>query len=348
MQLDLEHLTENRRQVSAARKCLEDDPATLDQATVFLCEAYDALGDTGPLTLGVPGGPFQRLHDCVERALLKEGGDGASDAGEMAGKALRRLEFVLAMAAKSRGRRERLLSFVVVQVLVVVFVGAYAIVVVTSDLVSGPSDLLDISWIAFGACLLFLAVFGMGPALRRKWRRSPEPIAEAPPASEDYWEGRWKPLDGMLARLDYGPAVRAVAQRAVGDEEPLHRFWAVVEVAGTRRKRLVVATRSRLWIVDHSRLANTGTVSHTITYPEITGFEKRVFSHRIHVSIDTRDGPVWFRWGSAGTLCREQADALAIILRRRSHLPPSTVSTRKRFSWTNLQRIERSSTLQAP
>jgi nitrate reductase NapE component len=370
--LDLDRAAENRRRVSAVRKCLEDDPATLDQAKVFLREAYDALGDTGPLALGVSGDLFLQVHDCVEHALLGTGNDSYPGAPDAAGRALRRLELMLAVAAKSRGRRERLLPFVVMRVLAVVYVGAYAVVVVTDDLINGPSGLkpllLKANAIAFAVGLLFLVVFGLGPALRTKWRRTrrhrlaakmasqrmdtggpggtqppAEPIADASPASEDYWVGRWKPLDGVLARLDYGPVVRVIARRAIRCEEPLHRFWAVVEMSGTRRKRLVVATRSRLWIIDHRRFANTGTVSQTIAYPEITGFEKRVFSHRVHVNIETREGPVRFRWGSGGTLCREQADALTIILRRHSHLPAPMVRTRKRFSWTNLQSVESSS-----
>lgn len=169
-----------------------------------------------------------------------------------------------------------------------------------------------------------------------------EPIADASPASEDDRVGRWKPLDGLLARLDYVPVVRVITRQAIGREESLHRFWTV-GVGSTRRKRLVVATHSRLWIIDHRRFANTGTVSHTIEYPEITDVEKQVFSHRVNVNIETREGPVQFQWGSTGTLSRNQADALTIILRRRSHLPAPMVSTRKRFSWTNLQRVESSS-----
>jgi hypothetical protein len=382
LMLDLDHTVENRRRVCAVRKCLEDDPATLDQAEVFLREAYDALGDTGPLALGVPGDWFVQVHDCVEHALLGMGDGSCPGARDATMRALRNLDLILAVAAKSRGRRERMLPFVVIRVLVVVFLGAYTVVVVTGDLISGPSGLkpllVEANGIAFAICLLFLAALGLRPALRTKWRRtrrrhlaearkrasprmdaggsgwaqpSPEPLADASPATEDYEFGRWKPFDGMLARLDYGPAVRLIVQRAIGYEEPLHRFWTVVEAPGTRsairRKRLVVATRSRLWIIDHRRFANAGTVSHTIAYPEITGFEKRVFSHRVHVNIETRQGSVRFRWGSGGALSREQADTLTIILQRRSHLPAPTLRTRKRFSWTNLQRAESSTAAKA-
>jgi hypothetical protein len=371
--LDLDHTVENRRWVSAVRKCLEDDPATLDQAEVFLREAYDALGDTGPLALGVPDDWFIQVHDCVEHAPLGISDDSYPGAQDAARRALRSLELILVVAEKSRSRPERLLPFVVTRILVVVAVGAYAVVVVTDDLISGPSGLtpllLEACGIALAVFLLVQVVFGLGPALRTKWRRtrryrpaethttasqlmdtggsgrtqpSAEPIVDASPATEDYRVSRWKPLDGMLARLDYEPVVRVLARRAIGREEPLHRFWAVVEMGGTRRKRLVAATRSRLWIIDHRRFANTGTVSHTIAYPEITSFEKRVFKHRVHVTIETRDGPVQFRWGSGGILCREQADALTIILRRRSHLPAPVVHTAKR-SWTDLQKVESTS-----
>jgi hypothetical protein len=372
--LDLDHAAENRPRVAAVRECLNDDPETLYRARVFLREAYDALGDTGPLALGVPGEFFVQVHDCVEQALL--GDDSSPGAPDAARRALRYLEVILAVAAKPRGREQRPLRFVVGWALAVVMFGAYVVGLVTSDLI-GPlglkRPLLEAFGIAFAVWLLIWVFFlsgRFGAALRTRWRRtrrhrtaeirkmasqridtggsggtqpSAEPVADASPASEDYGVGRWKPLDGVLARLDYGPVVRVLARRAIGCEEPLHRFWAVVVMRAPRCKRLVVATRSRLWIIDHRRFANAVTVGHTIAYSEITGVEKRVFPHDIHVNIETREGPVCFRWGSGAALCRAQADALAIILRRRSHLPAPTVRTRKRFSRGNLQRVESSS-----
>jgi hypothetical protein len=380
--LDLDHAVENCRRVIAVWKCFNDDPATLDQAEGFVREAYDALGDTGPLALGMPGDEFVQVHDYIEHAVLEIGDEGSPGARDAAKRALIYLVVILAAAVKSRksrGRREPVLPFLVRRVLVVAYVGAAAVMAVTTDLIGtfGPKHhLLEAYVIAFAVCLLILLV-GL-PTLvvvslgLRKWRRarrhrlaethkmasqrinaggsggtqpSAEPTADASPASEDYQVGRWKLLDGLLARLDYGPVVRVLARQAIGCEEPLHQFWAVVQVGvgGTRRKRLVVATRSRLWIIDHARSANTGTISHTITYPEITGFEKRVFNHRIYVNIETPEGPVRFKWGSTGSPSRGKADALTIILRRRSHLPAPIVRTRKKFSLANFDRLESSS-----
>jgi hypothetical protein len=269
--LDLDHAAESRRRVSAARKCLEDDPATLDRAKTFLREAYDALGDTGPRALGVRAYAFVQVHDSVEHALLGIGDNSHSGARDAAIRALLCLERILAAAARPRPR-ERVLPFLGWWVLGVVYVGATAVMIITTDLM-GPFGLkyhlLEAFGIAEAVFLLIVAVSALGTRWRRARRRrlaethkmasqqmdtggsggtqpSAEPITDASPASRDYRVGRCKPLDGLLARLDYGPVVRALAQQATGCEEPLHRFWTVVEVGigGIRRKRFVVATRA--------------------------------------------------------------------------------------------------------
>ena len=65
MVLDLDHAAENRRRVSAVRKCLQDDPATLDQAKVSPARSVSTLfGGYGPARAGVSGAT------CPDRYMI--------------------------------------------------------------------------------------------------------------------------------------------------------------------------------------------------------------------------------------------------------------------------------------